>query len=129
MLKRLKIKVFPFLIAWCTLFAHSAIPHNHVSNDIHQCKYLLHTEPSCPAENHGSELPELTENKHDDGHVCHLSDLLYITPSPEIFIDHLGEKYECRPPSSYSETCFDRKELFVSSQVGESFFLRAPPLL
>jgi hypothetical protein len=122
--KASKIKAFTIFLAWLVIFAHSIIPHNHVSDNFEGCQELIH-EISSSNDNCDGHLE--FENLPEETSVCHLSGLLFQQFNQDnIFISTEREDHYY-PVILIGSVKVIKSELFLLRPYYGSSSLRAPP--
>jgi hypothetical protein len=95
-------------------FAHNVIPHNHVCDSFESCKY--------PAQNSTK-----ADREHSDGQICRLSNFLFHTLSPEVFLTCSDREINFIPDLSCGEIYIDSDQYNNSDHLIGISSLRAPP--
>jgi len=123
--KALKLKASVFIIAWLALFVHNVIPHHHIDNNCESFGHLAHNPVSCTDDTgHAARA----DNEHQDEHVCSLSNLLFHSLNPEIFLSCSGINPDFNPDLPVSVFYIGFNKFISSAGTGGTCLLRAPPL-
>jgi hypothetical protein len=119
-----KIKTTTIFLAWCVIFAHSIIPHNHVSENFVGCHTILHSISA--ASDHYDGHQEF-ENKQEETNLCHLSNLLFQQFNQDNILIATTREDHLYPIIVVGSVPENRNDLFVISPYYGSSSLRAPP--
>jgi len=107
------------------LFVHNVIPHHHIDDNREFFGHLSHNHACC-SNNHSH--PIKVSSEHHDEHVCNLSNLLFHSLNPEIFLSCSGINPDFNPDLPVSEIFINQNKYFSSAGTGGTCLLRAPPL-
>jgi hypothetical protein len=123
--RALKIKSSVFILAWLTLLAHNAIPHNHAHEHFVTFSHSAHDPVSC---NENEVLSAKVDRGHCSEHICSSLNLLFYTLNPELFIANSHRDLNFYPGWAESETFLSSNDSFTPCNLKGTSFLRAPPL-
>ena len=122
--KAVKIKSFTIFLAWIVIFAHSIIPHNHLSDNFEGCHELIHEvnagNSSCDIHFHFNKLPE-------EVGVCHFSNFLFNQLGQDQVLFSTIRKDYFVPVVLTDSVLVNKSELFLFRPYYGSSSLRAPP--
>lgn len=114
MRRALKLKASVFLLAWFAIFAHNVIPHNHVCDNLATCNQLLHNSAK-------------VDREHSEEKVCHLSNLLFHTLNPDVFLAGPARDINFIPDLLCDGFYIDNDHFNNSDHLNGISLLRAPP--
>jgi hypothetical protein len=120
----LKIKAYTILLAWLTIFAHGAIPHNHDYLNIAYCKELIHI--SFHKINESGQQCEIINQSKDDN-VCHASGLLFGNFNHDNIIVHYTHEFLFNSNPLIDQVISVTDQSFVSDHFHGTTSFRAPP--
>jgi hypothetical protein len=112
--RALKLKASVFLLAWFAIFAHNVIPHNHFCENPVPCKQLVHNSAKA-------------DREHSDEKVCHLSNLLFHTLNPDVFLAVFTRDVNFIPDLRCAGIYIDNDHSNISDHLNGVSLLRAPP--
>jgi hypothetical protein len=114
--RALKFKAYVFLLAWLTFFAHNVIPHNHANENYETNRNLVHNSAKA-------------DREHSEEQVCHLSNFLFHTLSPEVLLACSDRDINFIPDLYCAEFYIDNDHSNNSDHLRGISYLRAPPAL
>jgi hypothetical protein len=114
--RTLKFKASVFLLAWFAIFAHNVIPHNHFCENLGTCDQLVHNSAKA-------------DREHSEEKVCNLSNLLFHTLNPDIFLAGSTRGISFIPDLHCAGIYVDNDHSNNSDHLNGNSLLRAPPSL
>jgi len=114
--RALKFKASVFLMAWFAIFAHNVLPHNHVYDSPGTCMHPV------------SDFTE-ADKAHSDEQACNLSNLLFHTLNPDVFLAGSTRDINFFPDLGSIGFYIDNDHSNNSDHLNGISFLRAPPAL
>jgi hypothetical protein len=122
--KGLKIKACFVFLAWLMIFMHNVIPHNHLEESFTGCHELFHhTSP----DGNNSDLSLKLNGGPVDVNVCHISNLLFHSFSPDNLIIHSFKDINAGLVCMTDRILICTEPSFFSNHCQGTVFLRAPP--
>ena len=125
MRKAIKIKASTILLAWFVIFAHSIIPHNHLTDGPEGCQNLIH---AIKLENHSSEKTLRIENQPSDAIICHYSGFIFQQFNSDNLIFSPDKAFLIKPVNITRSVQVHTSIPFISDPHLGTSALRAPPL-
>lgn len=124
MRKGLKIKACFVFLAWLMIFMHNVIPHKHLEESAAGCHELFHhTSPN----GNNSDLGLKLINEPVDVNVCHISNFLFHSFSPDNLIVHLFKDINADLVFMTDRIPNCTEPFFFSYHCQSTISLRAPP--
>jgi hypothetical protein len=114
--RALKFKATVFLLAWFAIFAHNVIPHNHLYDNSVTCMHFA------------GDLTK-ADKAHSDEQSCNLSNLLYHTLNPDVFLAGTTRDINFIPDLRCAGVYIDNDHSNNSDHLNGISLLRAPPSL
>lgn len=124
MRKALKIKAYTILLAWLVIFAHNVIPHNHADENSVCISNYTGFHQSGTGNPSGAAV--LT-NEPAEGAVCHLSNLLFHSFSPENLFTCSLKKVDFTPSSRAEKIELSSNHSYIEDDCPGNSLFRAPP--